>query len=115
MQVIPGACGKCQKCYNESPYEEKDGKISQVMYCPAGAISKADEGIAIDREKCLGCLLCVRNCFRVQKSNDIALRVTQMPENPKNGVIPENNADMVRKRDENAPKLKWTRFRYDVG
>ncbi|MCP4577851.1 MAG: hypothetical protein GY846_16380 [Deltaproteobacteria bacterium] len=115
VQVIPGACGTCRKCYNESPYKEENGKISQVMYCPAGAISKASEGIAIDGKKCLGCLLCVRNCFRVRQSTDIALTVTRMPEGPKNGVIPKTNADMVRMRDENASKLKWTRFRYDVG
>ena len=84
------------------------------MYCPGNAISKASDGIAIDGEKCLGCLLCVRNCFRVRQSNDIAPTVTRLPENQENGVIPENNAAMVRMRDENAPKLKWTRFRYDV-
>jgi len=115
VEVKPGACINCQDCYNEKPYKEKGGEIVQVMFCPAGAISKATDGIAIDENKCLGCLLCVRNCCRVKKpEDDIALEVTCIPEDPHN-PIPDTNTQMVEMRDENAPKLKWTKFRYDVG
>ena len=114
VKVIPGACNNCQACYNENPYKEEGGETVQVMFCPGGAISKATDGIAIDKDKCLGCLLCVRNCFRVNHSGDIALKVTRMPEDPDN-PIPDTNTKMVEMRDKNAPKLKWTKFRYDVG
>ncbi|MGZ3605533.1 MAG: thiamine pyrophosphate-dependent enzyme [Thermodesulfobacteriota bacterium] len=41
------ACGQCDTC---------------MIQCPEGAISKTDNGYAIDYSKCIGCRTCVREC-----------------------------------------------------
>lgn len=43
-------CGGCYHC------------DSCLIQCPEGAISKTDEGYAIDYEKCTGCRLCFKEC-----------------------------------------------------
>jgi ferredoxin-like protein FixX len=99
--------------------DQEGGKTVQTFLCPAGAISKVgEEGIAIDKERCLGCLLCVRNCFRVRKSEaNIALWVEPMPEpDPRDleNAIPETHFDMFTVRQKTALDYKWTKFQYDV-
>jgi len=42
------------------------------------------------------------------------LEVKKLPEDPEN-PIPGTNKEMVEMREKNAPKLKWTKFQYDVG
>ena len=116
VKVIPGACNGCQACFNTDPLKEEGGESVQVLFCPAGAISKvADEGIAIDTDRCLGCLHCVRNCFRIKQSNDIALTVTPLPE-PDDPYkrIPETHKDMDEVREKNVLNYEWVKFRYDV-
>ena len=120
VKEIPGACDRCQECYNtDPPMKEEGGKTVQVFLCPAGAISKVgEEGITIDTERCLGCLLCVRNCFRVRQSQNIALTVEAMPEpDPSNlhDSIPDTHYDMAAVRQKTALDYKWTKFQYDVG
>jgi hypothetical protein len=120
VHVIPGACNTCQKCYStDPPMKEEGGKTVQTFLCPAGAISKVGkEGIAIDKDRCLGCLLCVRNCFRVWKSEaNIALWVEPMPEpDPQDleNAIPETHSDMFTVRQKTALDYKWTKFQYEV-
>jgi len=102
VKEIPGACDKCQKCFNTDPPMNKVG----------------EEGITIDTERCLGCLLCVRNCFRVRKSDNIALTVEPIPEpDPSDleNAIPETHSDMFAVRQKTALDYKWTKFQYDVG
>jgi indolepyruvate ferredoxin oxidoreductase alpha subunit len=41
------ACGQCDTC---------------MIQCPEGAISKTENGYAIDYSKCIGCRTCVREC-----------------------------------------------------
>ena len=119
VKEIPGACDGCQECYNtDPPMKEEGGETVQLFLCPAGAISKVgEEGIAIDTGRCLGCLLCVRNCFRVRKSENIALTVETMPEpDPQDleNAIPETHSDMFAVRQKTALDYKWTKFQYDV-
>ena len=120
VKEIPGACDKCQKCFNtDPPMKEEGSETVQLFLCPAGAISKVgEEGITIDTERCLGCLLCVRNCFRVRKSKNIALTVKTMPEPDPwdlENAIPETHSDMFEVRQKTALDYKWTKFQYDVG
>ena len=119
VQEIPGACNKCQECFNtDPPMKEEGGETVQVFLCPAGAISKVgQEGITIDTGRCLGCLLCVRNCFRVRKSENIALTVETIPEpvpSDLENAIPETHSDMFAVRQKTVLDYEWTKFQYDV-
>ena len=106
------ACNGCHECYNRKPYVKKSKHMRQVFICPAQAISKTPKGISIDTEKCLRCMLCVRNCFRVRQSNDIALTVT--PIQGQDNTIPDTHRDMEVERAKSAIELNWTHFRYDI-
>ena len=111
VTVKPNACGDCHACYNTEPLNAIE--TEQLFMCPAGAISLAEKGgIKIDAKRCFGCLQCVRNCYRVKQSDDIALQVTRM--NGQEFRIPESPQKMEEMRDITAPYLNWTHFRYDV-
>jgi len=108
----PGVCNGWQACYNtDPPMKEEGDETVQVFLCPAGAISKVgEEGIAIDTKRCFGCLPYVRNCFRVQKSNNIALTVEAMPvRDPSNlhDSIPDTHDDMAVVRQKTALDYEW--------
>ncbi len=105
-------CDGCQACYNPKPYHKDGDDIEQAFYCPAGAISPTTDGIAIDSKKCLSCLLCVRNCFRVRQSKDIALKVT--PLTGHDDDIPATHATMLARRAQTAVEYNWTNFQYEL-
>ncbi len=117
VKTDENACNGCHECYNRKPHKKKNGIMTQKFTCPAQAISKTREGISIDPEKCLGCLLCVRNCYRIRQSDDIALSVEQSPETDPithESIIPENHELLESKRKESASELNWTSFQYEV-
>ena len=114
-QVTPtGTCGECKACVSRKPYTRKNHLMRQRFTCPAKAISRSKKGIKIDSEKFLGCLQCVRNCYRIRQSDDIALTVERMPELKQNEPIPLNLTELEEARKESALEMNWTSFQYDI-
>ena len=117
VKTDENACNGCRECYSRKPYKKKNGIITQKFTCPTQAISKSRNGITIDQDKCLGCLLCVRNCYRVRQSDDIALSVERLPETDpitQESIIPQNHKLLEDRRKETASELNWTSFQYKV-
>ncbi len=107
----PDACAGCQACCTTETLENVNYDIKDLFKCPAHAITSTGNGISIDHDRCLGCLLCVRNCFRTRNSTDIALSVAK---EEVNDAIPATFSDLMVRRQEMSTKYRWTSFEYSV-
>ncbi len=118
---LTGKCGDCTDCFRET----NPNSNSVEFVCPVHAFS--------DRSRCIGCLTCVRHCFRKHgESTDVkingnklevstrGLSVTRLINEDDLPVkVPETKWDCDKERLETALKedpseLNWQSFQYRI-